>query len=63
MDGKMRINGQYLKKYSDFTYDDLYGKILQDWTSVYNDCRIVTIVMQKDMVLVHALVVFEEVKM
>lgn len=56
----MRLNGQYLKKYSGFTYDDLQEKIVRDWKEVYNDCRIISITMQQDVALVHALVVFEE---
>lgn len=58
----MKVNGQYLKKYSGFTYDDLTERIAKEWKDVYSDCRIVSISMQKDVALVHALVVFEEVK-
>ena len=36
---------------------------MKDWESVYNNCRIVSITMLKDVALVHALVVFEEVEM
>lgn len=58
----MRLNGQYLKKYSGYTYGDLQDRIVNDWKMAFNDCRIVSITMQKDVALVHALVVFEEVK-
>jgi hypothetical protein len=49
-----------MKKYSGYTYDDLQERIVKDWDSVYSDCRIVAFSMERDVALVHALVVFEE---
>ena len=60
----MKMNGQYLIKYSAGTFAEITELIKTNWMEVYSDCRIVKISVSPTCgggLGYHALVVFEEV--
>lgn len=56
------INGQNIVKYSAFSADSVVSDVVKAWSTVYSDCKIVSLSIVKNNGMYSAYVVFEEMK-